>query len=535
MAITPAQLSAALRVKKEFNLITGAGLLTDLTNWNGLGIIAPDTVAVLLKLIDPTGATVYINAGYDTDSYAAPDFTLVTTTKSFTIPTDVNGDEITGTYTLYMKAQVVDDGDTVTTVSAVESTAFVCDCTATVSIDIDVDYATAVITTTDTTAYGAYSSISRTHTIYPPPLSGLPNQTTNATTNVYSNIVTTTWSVKITSDVTYLNNYDTYTTCRLTGSDEFVVEADTLCETFCLLKKFRNGELYSRFGKKCTEDIERAWTLAMDEYVLAIQAYRCARPQSEIDTYIDKIYELTGLDPDCDCGCTGDYPTPVVPTSIINGTDGTDGVTPQFQNTGVWIQVSTDNGVTWDNLFSLASVTGAAGAAGANGTDGADGVAVLHNDITDDTTVTNALEELKVFTMTAGQLAGNGDMIKIRARFTTSAEAGGTIKECYLYLGSPVAALGTFCTMNANITYCEIEAYVTRTGAATGKVDGYARMSSSGTLLLNPAYTQQYQFNFPLSAVAHTWANALDVAVYADDNGGNAITCELFQVTYYKI
>jgi len=393
MAISPSTLSSILRVKKEFNLITGAGLLTDLTPWAGYNIINPDTATVLLKLIDPTGATIYINTGFDTDSYASPDFTLVTTTKSFTIPTDVNGDYITGTYTLYIKAQVVDDGDTVTTVSAVESTAFVCDCTATVTINIDVDYATAVLTTTDTTAYGAYSSIGRTHTIYPPPLSGLPNQSTNATTNIYSNIVTTTWSVKIVSDVTYLNSNDTYTTCRLTGQDEFVVEADTLCETLCLLKKFRSGELYSRFGKKCTEDIERAWNLAIDEYVLAYQATRCGRPQSEIQTYIDKIYELTGIDPDCDCGCTGDYPTPVVPTSIINGTNGTNGVTPEFQNTGVWIQVSYDSGNTWENLISLASISGAAGAAGANGTNGADGASILYNDVSNSTTTTNTIEE----------------------------------------------------------------------------------------------------------------------------------------------
>lgn len=539
MAITPAQLSALLRTKKEFNLITGAGLLTDLSGWAGAGIINPDTAKVLLWLVDPTGATVYINAGYALDSYAAPDFTLVTTTKAFTVPTDVNGDEITGTYTLYMKAQVVDGGVTVTTEEAVESTAVVCDCTATVSIDIDVDYATAVITTTDTTSYGAYSSITRTHTIYPPPLSGLPNQSTNATTNVYTDIVTTTWSVKITSDVTYLNASDTYTTCRLTGSDEFVVEADTLCETLCLLKKFRSGELYSRFGKKCTEDIERAWNLAIDEYVLAIQAYRCARPQSEIDTYINKIYELTGLDPDCDCGCTSDYPTPVVPTSIINGIDGTDGVTPIFQNTGVWIQVSTDNGVTWNNLFSLAAVTGGTGANGTNGTDGADGVAVLTNQYPALATLGTAFETLNAnaagtartaWSLPLNTLNTNEDEIEIYAAFTGSSSA--SAPNVRLTFNGSAMNVGYNTGFSGQIDKITISARLSRLSNTTAKYE-------LTTTYYNPFvlgggstfYTSIYQNVTSLGGLNFT-TTAYDIAAQADSIVIGDVTLTAFEITY---
>lgn len=530
MAITPAQLSAALRVKKEFNLITGAGVLTDLTNWLGLGIIAPDSAAVLLKLIDPTGSTVYINAGYDTDSYAAPDFTLVTTTKNFAIPSDVNSEYITGTYTLYIKAQVVDDGDTVTTASAVETTAVVCDCTATVSIEVDTDYATAMLTTTDTTSYGAYSSITRTHTIYPPPLSGLPNQATGATTNVYTNIVTTMWSVGIVSDVTYLNASDTYTTCRLTGSKEFVVEADTLCETLCLLKKFRTGELYSRFGKKCTEDIERAWNLAIDEYVLAMNAIRCGRPQSEVDTHIDKIYELTGLDPNCDCGCTSDYPTPVVPTSIINGTDGADGVTPQFQNTGVWIQVSTDNGVTWDNLFSLAAVTGAAGAAGTNGTDGADGTAVLANQYPNLSTLGVAFESLAEgrtpYILSANTLNTNLDDITIRAVFTTNG-AGTTPKVRVAFNGSTMNGNAQFGGGVAKIVF---DIRLSRITNTTAKYETRVTKYTIGLFTAN-LYDMAEEDVVSIAGLDFT-ANPYNIDVQGDSDVIGDVTCAVFNVNY---
>lgn len=420
MPITPTQLRSILRVKKEFDLTNGDITLTDLTNWSGSGVInPPDTAAVLLKLIDPTGATVYQNTGYATDNFSSPDFTLTTSVLNETMPVDVNGDYITGTYTLFLKAQV-DDNGTIVDSGEVEQTAVVCDCTVEITIDVDVDYATALITTTDTTQYGAYTSLVRSHTIYPPPISGLPSQPTNATTNIYSNIVTTTWSVEIISTVTYLKQSDTYTTCEIRGSKEFLVEADTLCKTLCLLKAFRK-DLYNKFGKKCTDEMEQAWNLAMDEYLLAIQATRCGRPQSEIQTYLDKIYELTGLDPNCDCGCSGSEPTPVVPTSIINGTNGTNGVTPQLQNTGTYIQVSYDGGDTWINLIDLATITGAAGANGTNGANGADGVAVLFSNFDVDATTGTALQTwaTKTYTLPANTLSNNGDYIEVELRFNT--------------------------------------------------------------------------------------------------------------------
>lgn len=536
MPIIPSQLSSILRVKKEFSLITGAITLTDLTNWAGSNIIAPDTAAVLLKLVAPTGVDVYINAGYDTDDFSAPDFDLTTDTLSETMPTDVNGDYITGTYTLYIKAQVVDDGSTVTTASAVESTAEVCNCTATVTIDIDVDYATAVLTSTDTTSYGAYSSISRTHTIYPPPISGLPNQTTSATTNVYSNIVTTTWSVKITSNVTYLKANDTYTTCQLIGTKEVVVEADTLCATLCLIKKFRT-DFYAKYGKKCVDDMEKAYNLAMDEFLMAWMATRCGRPQSEIQSYINKIYDITGIDPDCDCGCNAsDYPTPVVPTSIINGTDGTDGVTPQFQNTGTWIQVSYDNGGTWSNLFSLASVTGAAGANGTNGTDGADGVAVLYNEYPASVTVGTGWETFVGGTcqLPAAQMSANGDLINIKARL----KAVGTLQnqQWRVQFDGNTVAFGFF---NDGIAMATADVWLSRTSNTeakyeviqTGNIDFlglFYILSVGGGIagLVNSVLTTLAGLNFTTTAY--------DITVDGNSVVAGDVMCEKLQVFYYK-
>lgn len=529
MPITPSQLSSILRVKKEFNLINGNITLTDLTNWAGENIIAPDTASVLLKLVSPTGAVVYQNIGYDTNNFGAPDFTLATSVLNETMPQDVNGNYITGTYTLYTKAQVVDDGDTVN--GSATTTAEVCDCTATISIDIDVDYATAVLTSTDTTQYGAYFSLSRTHTIYPPPISGLPSQSTNATTNVYSNIVTTTWSVEISSNVTYLKANDTYTTCNITGSKEVVVEADTLCNTLCLIKKFRS-DFYAKYGKKCVDDMEKAYNLAMDEFYLAFMATRCGRPQSEIQGYINKIYEITGLDPDCDCGCNaGEYPTPVVPTSIINGTNGTNGVTPQFQNTGTWIQVSYDEGDTWNNLFSLASVTGAAGANGTNGTNGADGVAVLYNEFPAQVTTTNSTwETLKTYTVPAAQLDSNGSDLEILATFTTSSWTTAAQNTRITFNGSTIISPSIYAGFYSRpITKVVISARITRTSNTTAKTQVSVEFVTSGYVVLQKL-TQPILSLAGLNFTTTTYD--IDADAYSAVNGD--ITLENLEVIYYK-
>jgi hypothetical protein len=532
MPITSAQLSSALRVKKEFNLVNGDLDLTDLTNFAGLGVIAPNTWATLVKIVDPTGAIIYQNAGFDTDNYNSPDFDNNTNTLAESIPTDVLGNYITGTYTIDLKCEVIQGDDTI--YGSATTTSFVCGCTTVISIDVDVDYATAVITTTDTTNYGAYVSLTRSHTIYPPPISGLPSQTTSATTNVYTNIVTTTWSVQIESTIVTLKANDTYITCEVSGSKEFLVEADTLCKTLCVLKTYR-ADLFKKFGKVNTAEMERAWSLAMDEYVLAIQATRCGRPQSEVQGYIDKAYAILGIDPSCDCGCSAnDNPTPVVPTSIINGTDGTDGVTPEFQNTGTWIQVSYDEGSTWTNLFSLASVTGATGATGAAGANGANGVSVLYNEFPNSSTIGIGWETLTLgtYTLPLATLVTNGDEIVVKAAFTTPREAGLGTKQVRLsFNGNPLNVTIPFALFNT-FTRGEIYLRFVRTSNTTAKVE-----LKYSTYIIGSGGQDFYNtYNQTLNTIGSLNFTTTNYAFEAQANSDviGDITLESLEVIYFK-
>ena len=532
MPITSAQLSSILRVKKEFNLVNGDLDLTDLSNFAGAGVISPNTWDTLVKIVAPTGAVVYQNAGFDTDVYTSPDFDNSEDELAESIPTDVLGNYITGTYTIYLKCKVVQGADTI--YGSATTTSFVCDCNTVVSIDVDVDYATAVATTTDTTNYGAYHSLTRSHTIYPPPISGLPSQTTSATTNVYSNIVTTTWSVQIESTIVTLKANDTYITCEVSGSKEFLVEADTLCKTLCVLKTYR-ADLFKKFGKVNTVEMERAWSLAMDEYVLAIQATRCGRPQSEVQGYIDKAYAILGIDPSCDCGCSAsDNPTPVVPTSIVNGTDGTDGVTPEFQNTGTWIQVSYDEGSTWVNLFSLASVTGATGAAGAAGANGLDGVTVLHNIFPNTSTIGTGWETLPqgTYTLPLATLTTDGDEVVAKVAFTTPREAGLGTKEVRLsFNGNPLNVTIPFALFNT-FTRGEIYLRFVRTSNTTAKVE-----LKYSTYIIGSGGQDFYNtYNQALNTIGSLDFTTTNYAFEAQANSDviGDITLESLEVIYFK-
>jgi hypothetical protein len=182
-------------------------------------------------------------------------------------------------------------------------------------------------------------------------------------------------------------------------------------------------------------------------------------------------------------------------------------------------------------------VTGAAGAAGTNGTNGTNGVAILHNDTSASVTTTDVLDPFtpaKTFTMTAGQLSATGDMIEVRAKFSASAD--NTSKLCYLYVNDGGGATQvTIASLQDKSTVVEFAISISRTGAATGRVDVVQTYSQDVNLgIFGTVQLLQTRIPLPLFNVTQTWANAVAVYLSADDNGGSPVTCDLFQVKYFK-
>jgi len=226
-----------------------------------------------------------------------------------------------------------------------------------------------------------------------------------------------------------------------------------------------------------------------------------------------------------------------VPTSIINGEDGTDGVTPQFQNTGTWIQVSYNNGSTWTNLFSLASVTGAAGANGTNGTDGADGVAVLHNDISDSATVGTALEILKTYTLPAAKLSTNGDYLTVKAEFTTTttnASPSNKYVNVYFNNANLIGLNSLYLTFAAQFQKIFIEAKISRYSNTQLKVEFFTSAGQILSVLGATALAYPFHFGIFTAGGVNLTTTAYDITAVADSDVAGDITCNSFEVTYYK-
>jgi hypothetical protein len=424
---TAAQIQSVIVVSKQFDLTTGNLTLTDISNYAGaLTLASPYRIYGLFQVIDPNGTVVYINSGYVLDDFSSPDVDINASdfTKVITIPTATGGGYLFGTYTVNYKVQVIEDFGTTNLptniVTKLDSgnlcQPFPSECTSTFEFNCN----TAIIKNTDTTAYGAYSSLTRVHSLIPPPLSNQPTQTGNQTVLVYNSGIpyTGTWSWLIESTLTYAVGNNTTIIVEVTGEGEQVVVCDTnFCKLLCVLLKYRGQFLKKLAARAVTQQEWNDYNFVWDEYAAAYQAQLCGKSSSQIQQYIDKIYEVIGIDDACDCGCDGETPTPILATTIINGADGadgTDGISPLLQVSGGYIQVSYDNGVTWTNLLDINAIVGQ------------NGTTVLFNEpaVAQTTVIQNATtasEDLFTESLPANTFQSDGDIVEVEYQISISA------------------------------------------------------------------------------------------------------------------
>lgn len=567
---TQAQIEAALAIQGTYSLISGAASFTDVTNYAGLGIATPDTVKILLYIQDSTGALFYKNAGYDTATFTSPDLEplLGTDTYSYTLPTDITGAYLQGQYTVNMKVQVVEGGVTVNAFKALYQNITATCNGITVSVAPNVTYNTAIVSVTDNTNYKGYTALTNTLTLYPPPPSGQASQNMVASGSPATLIYqpspgtypyTGVWTWTLVSDVTY-NDATTgaATTCRLTAQGSFNVVQSQLCKVYCVLKQYR-GEVLQHLAQKQTyaqlelDNLVRA----EGEYMLAWAASLCGKPQTEIDVYITNIYALINKSPDCACGCDDGTSQPLVPTSIINGIDGTDGsviyngsgapagglgvVGDYYIDTATGDLYEKTGASTWTFLMSILGATGPAGPTGATGAAGADGAAVLYNQYPAAVTEGTSWETLETYQLPSGQMSTNGDLINIKARL----KAVGTIQnqEWRVQFGGNTVAFGFF---NDGIVMATADIWLSRTSNTEAKYEvlqtgninflGLFYMVSVGggyAGIVNSALTTLAGLNFTTTAYD---INVDGKSIVA----GNSIVagdvmCEKLQVIYYQL
>lgn len=510
MALQNSQIDAILSISSTASLISGAAIITDTSNFTSIGVGGSDVVSILLWIQDPTTATVYKNAGYDSADYSSPDLLPLSTPKtySFTLPVVTSGAYMQGSYTVNYKVQVVSGGGTNETYKALYMS--VAGCCNGIEADVrgDVSYQTAIVSVTDYTNYKTWTALSNTIYLYPPTNTGAAqHQTFNGSPATLTYVpasgfpYTGMWQWTLSSNITYVDPITTTsTTCQLTSQGSFEVVQSQLCKVRCLLDKYRT-EFYAKISVKSDPLFERNWNLAADDYMMAFMSERCGMPQTTIDKYIQNIYKITGIDPNCDCGCDDGVSQPLSPTSSINGTNGTNG---------------------------------ADGATGATGATGQSGINILENQYPDLATLTTSYESLlegrTPYILAANTLNVDKDELYIRAEFTCSA-ATPNIQRARITFNGVALNTTTVVYFAGEIKKMVQEARFSRISNSAAKYD-----------LKNTRYVTGYDYlgTAPLlqATVSLTGLDFTSTAYSIDAQGDSTVigdvTCTAFEVIVFK-
>lgn len=565
---TQAQIESVLKISGAYSLINGAASITDISNYTGIGIVSPDTVKILLYIQDSTGQPLYKSSGYDTANFTTPDLQplLGTATFNFTLPQTVTGDYLVGQYTINMKVQVDESGQ-ITNAFKVLYQNISPSCAGVVpNVQSAVSYNTAEVGVTDNTSYGTYTSLSNTLSIYPPAPTQLAGQsfTANGTpaTLIYQPAqgtypYTGVWTWTLSTDITYTDPITgASTTCRIQDQGTFEVVQSQLCKVLCVIKKYRTQAIQTAStqelnGKLMMSQLQKA----EGEYLLAFAAERCGRPQSEIDTYIASIYEILGASKDCDCGCDDGVSQPLVPTSIIQGANGTNGSVIYSSSgapnngTGVvgdyYVDIVAPNGfykktgaTTWTFLFNMQGSQGATGATGAAGAAGMNGTSIIDSLLVPVPTTTTTWEDLAQPATSpsspALNLQADRDMVVLTATLSSPSGSNYT-RNTRIQLqndGNIVLLSGlNFGFYAANIVKVQYRIEATRVSSSLLRIEMYVTQNTefAGTESRAP-YTRVFQED--IGSIDYTLPITFNIQ--ADSVVAGDITLETFCLLIYK-
>lgn len=430
----------------------------------------------------------------------------------------------------------------------------------------------ATYTSTDTTVYctsgcaSGYSvtNIDKTHTVYPPAVSGQSNVTASSTTVVLASpnnpLWTGTYEAKLSAIVTLVQGDSTIITHGSVTAEAKVICDDLLCGLYCQMKK-----LYTSFmgylGKNTTEANKYKGYLekGLICYQLASQARLCSN-EAMVEQYVSDFYKLTGTDPNCNC-CK-DESSPVIPTTIVNGTDGTDGETPEFRLTGDTIfQYKFPSDTVWTTIIDFSTIKGADGksflqgsgvpSSGLGSNDdtyldiatydiykkssgswsvtgnikGDDGFTLLVNDLSTTATTGTTTETLKTYTAPANTFSANGDMLVLEFQFN-GANTGSDASAGWLNIGgNAIPMYLLFAGSNVGYKYIVRLTRVSSTALAIEK---------ESTPLISLGFEGQARVQ-RLSQGTLTFSNTMVLSLTAEDDNAGDTSVSLFRITKYKI
>lgn len=343
-----------IAIQPTFNNISGQIIVDDQTDYVGQGIPLDGTYTVrgflAITLASSTGtSTIYNNIGGTT-----PDIdpnTSTTSVLTIDLPKDSGGNILQGTYSIVYNV-IVGDPDQVGVIVADVTDGFSYTYQQdlpTVCLTADVNCQGATITSYDSTDYGLYATVDRTHNLYPPPATGATTITgTQASLSSGSPIYDKTWTQEVISTVTYNFPSGLIAIVSVEGSREIPVVCDLgMSKIFCCLKK-----VFNRYNSLMAKNIVAANDLYIDtvkpmlEAMVMYNAAVAAGNTNGASYYYNLTIETSGCGEDC--GCSSSDPQLIEPNigssnvTIVTSPDNSisvvpvvDGITTTYQ-----IQVS---------------------------------------------------------------------------------------------------------------------------------------------------------------------------------------------------
>lgn len=326
--MTEAQLLASIKTQFTFRVSYPTSpkhsvLIEDVSD--ALSLTGTQTIKYLYKITSPSGTVIYKNTGFDTDTYTTSDKLYSAVSN---LPLTTIGEPEAGAYKIIIKAQFADSAFPLTdfTTSKTTITKELCMCDSkTIAIDLTYDVNASTFTSTDATDYSGsldFYSLARTHTIVPPVASGLTNLVGSSTSLIFTGIWTGVWQSLIQSYVSYRgyndndSTYSYFTYYCVGDDDEKVVSDSILCKMYCGLKSLELKVAQS--VGKAKDDYEKKLNAGTNEMFLASQSSGCDDSE-KLQYFSDRFYEVTGLDPNCDCCGNSETSAPIVNSSSSLG------------------------------------------------------------------------------------------------------------------------------------------------------------------------------------------------------------------------
>lgn len=303
--------------RTTLNNVSQLIVVEDTTDYAGQGVPLDGTWSIEGRISISVTSASGTSTIYNNLSGVTPDIlpnSGLTNTIPISLPQDSDGNVLQGTYTVTYAVVAIDPSLVNYNVSS--STTYDYDMELPeVCLTVSINCVGSTVTSYDETDYGTYATtISRVHTLYPPPASPMAVVSGSTSTLIAGpNIYDTTWTQKVSSTVTYTFSDGLIVVMLIEGSREFGVTCDVgLGKIFCCLDKMQKRYDTWLTRNPTKADVFYAETIKpTNEAMLMYKSALDAGATTEAAYWYDQIIQRSGCGEDC--GCSSDGPQQIYP------------------------------------------------------------------------------------------------------------------------------------------------------------------------------------------------------------------------------